>query len=545
LTHPTRIAIINPGRARMAEKAARGLVIALLVAGLLAGCGQEGEGPGPAARPALGRVIVIGFDGLDPGLVRQWVASGKLPTFQHLLTNGCFGDLISVLPPTSAPAWVSAVTGVNPGKHGVYGFLTEGIPGFVSDAPSAGGDSPAFTTSSQRGYAAVWEVVGRYGRRSTIINVPLTSPADSLNGLMVAGFPYASADTASYFWPASLRDRLGDYTFDAFAATCAKGEERRFLDDVDQSAARRLRLGLSLFEDADWDLFWLVFTFTDRIQHHMWKYMDRQHPMYEPGPGAEFGGEIEAAYRKADQYLAEFIARMKEGDLLMVMSDHGFGPAYYTINSYNFLLKTLGPVPEVMCADFYGAKFKIAASGPGAEEKYASLRNRLTAGLKALKDPILGAAIIDSVYSKEDIYKGVYLGLAPDVVAEEKDGYLFFTLPRTSDLRLFDAGPSPDRMFSGFHRRRGVIGLYGKNVRPGAAVEARIMDVAATIMGYLGAPAPAELDGRVPTGAFIAEAAQRIVPEPSGRSGYRKPRGLTSQDSKRIEKELRAVGYIQ
>jgi hypothetical protein len=135
--------------------------------------------------------------------------------------------------------------------------------------------------------------------------------------------------------------------------------------------------------------------------------------------------------------------------------------------------------------------------------------------------------------------------MAPDVVGQESDGYLFFTLPRTPDLRFRDAGPNPDQMFSGFHRRRGTIGLYGKYVRPGQAVEARIVDIAPIILSYLGVPAPAEIDGKVPAGVFSPVIADRIRLVRSEASGYRKPRGLGAQDAKKIEKQLRAVGYIQ
>jgi len=516
---------------------------------LTSACGKE-KSPGQASRaltaqPALGRVIVLGFDGLEPSLVRQWVGEGKLPNFGRVIEAGAFGPLLSVVPASSAPAWSSAVTGVNPGKHGIYGFLMDAIPGFMSDSPKAAPRSPVFCTSSNRGFLAVWDVLGRYGRRSTLINIPLTSPADSLSGLMISGFPHASDDTSSYYWPPEAARYLGDYIFDAFGVTVAKGREREFLADLDATSEKRLRLGLTLFDAADWDLFWLVFTFTDRYQHYFWKYMDKTHPMYDAEGGRLYGGAIEAAYRRADAYLGKFMEKMRDSDMLIVMSDHGFGPVRYVINSHNFLFRTLGQTPEAMCADYFGIKFRVSTSGTNAEEKYTSLRNTLVAGLNDLRDPSLGRPIVDSVYVREELYKGPYLSMAPDVTGIETDGYLFFTLPRTPDLRLFDAGPSPDQMFSGFHRRRGTLALYGKHVKAGQAVEARILDIAPTILAYLGVPAPAEIDGSVPTQAFRDEVAGRMALAKSQESGYRKPQNLANQDTKKIEKQLRAVGYIQ
>jgi predicted AlkP superfamily phosphohydrolase/phosphomutase len=510
----------------------------IVIACLLLGCSAD-ERPREnlEAKAPLGRVIVLGFDGLEPTLVRKWVEDGKLPTFARLIREGAFGGLITVLPPSSASAWTSAMTGVNPGKHGIYGFLK--TSGSDPDA------SPVFNTSLDRGFAPVWEVIGDYGRKSCIVNIPLSSPADSLNGIMIAGFPHASEDDRSYYWPQSLGEMLSDYSFDAFRVTCAKNKEDRFLQKMQSIASKRLDLGQRLFEEDGWDLFWLVFTFPDRYQHYLWKYMDKDHPMYDPINGPVYGGEIEAAYVQADNHVAEFMNKMRDGDLLIIMSDHGFGHLYYTINSNNFIQRTLGSTEGVRCSDFFGAKFKIDVSGRNAEERYISIRNRLVEGLKALKDPVRGVPVIDSIYVKEDIYKGPYLSSAPDVLCLEKPGYLFFTLPKTPDMRLLDSGPSPDKAFSGFHRRRGTIGLYGKFVRPGEAVEARIVDIAAIIMAYLGVPAPGDIDGKVPTGAFTDETHDRIQLVISSDPGYRRPTGLSTQDTESIEKQLRAVGYIQ
>lgn len=517
--------------------------VALSVCLVLCGCGREaGRAPAAQARPALGRVIVLGFDGLEPTLVRKWTAEGKLPNFGRLIEQGTFGDLVSVLPPASAPAWVSAVTGVNPGKHGVYGFLASGIPGFITDA-GPGASGPVFNTSAHRGFDAVWDVLGRHGRRSVVINIPLTSPADSINGVMVAGFPHTSDDTASFYWPGSLAGDLGDYRFDSFAESCARGTEREYVESLDATAEARLNLGLTLFEKERWDLFWLVFTFPDRYQHHFWKFADSNHPMYDREAGQLYGGQIEGAYKRADRYLGRFLDRIGESDLLIVMSDHGFGPVYHIVNSQNFLFRTLGAVEEVMCTEFFGGTFEISPAGPLAEDKYTSLRNRLMRGLRELEDPDRGTGVVDSVYTREEIYRGPYLDRAPDVICRERAGYLLFTLPRTPDLRLLDFGPTPDRMFSGYHVRRGVVGFYGRHVG-GGAVEARIVDIAPTIYAYLGVPAPAAIDGKVAP-VFRDEVAGALSPVRSEADGYRAPQGLDDQDSRRIEKQLRAVGYIQ
>lgn len=506
---------------------------------MMAGCGGGQKQPEMLAKatPALGRVIVVGFDGLDPIMVKKFAGEGKLPNLTRMIDQGAFGTLLSTLPPSSASAWTSAVTGVNPGKHGIFGFMGQPKP---DDAGQV-----VFNTSLQRGFNAVWQVLGAHGRRSVIINVPLTSPADSLNGLMIAGFPHSSEDSSAYYWPRSLQQDLSDYSFDAFRVICAKNREDRFIQKMEGIESKRLEVGLRLFDRADWDLYWIVFTFTDRYQHYLWKYSDDTHPMYDPIGGREYGGAIEDCYVTADKYLGDFMDRMKDNDLLILMSDHGFGRLAYTVNGQNFIYRTLGSMQDVACADFFGAKFKIDVSGPNAEERYTSIRNRLVEGLRSLKDPARGVSIIDSVYVKEEIYKGPYLSAGPDVVCMENNDYLFFNLPRTSDMRIVDAGPSPDKAFSGFHRRPGTVGLFGTRVVPGTALQSRIVDITPIILAYLGVPAPSEIDGRVPGQAFKADPAAVLNLARSAEAGYRNPDVATSKGSKDMEKQLRAVGYMQ
>ena len=74
---------------------------------------------GSRARP---RVIVLGLDGATFTILRPLMEAGHLPNLARLAHEGVHGQLESVLPPYSAPAWVSLVTGQSPGKHGIVDF---------------------------------------------------------------------------------------------------------------------------------------------------------------------------------------------------------------------------------------------------------------------------------------------------------------------------------------------------------------------------------------------------------------------------------------
>ena len=69
------------------------------------------------------RVLVLGIDGMDPILLRQFVAEGVMPNFQRLIQQGDFRPLGTSIPPESPVAWSNFITGMNPGMHGIYDFI--------------------------------------------------------------------------------------------------------------------------------------------------------------------------------------------------------------------------------------------------------------------------------------------------------------------------------------------------------------------------------------------------------------------------------------
>lgn len=74
-------------------------------------------------RTGTKRVIILGLDGMDPKLIRQWMAEGHMPNFKKLSETGTFSNLASTIPPISPVAWASFTTGVEPARHNIFDFL--------------------------------------------------------------------------------------------------------------------------------------------------------------------------------------------------------------------------------------------------------------------------------------------------------------------------------------------------------------------------------------------------------------------------------------
>jgi predicted AlkP superfamily phosphohydrolase/phosphomutase len=162
-----------------------------LFALLLAACGQD-------TAPVESRLIIVGFDGMDPRLAQQWMDDGSLPNFSKLAAMGEFHPLETSNPPQSPVAWSGFATGTEPGEHGIYDFLRRDPASY----------SPAFSISqsippqdflslfgmelpldsgeivNRRVGTPFWSAVEAQGGRSTVLRVPVTFPPDPVHRMM-------------------------------------------------------------------------------------------------------------------------------------------------------------------------------------------------------------------------------------------------------------------------------------------------------------------------------------------------------------------------
>lgn len=68
-------------------------------------------------------MVVLGVDGLDPVMLKRFMAEGVLPNFAKLAGEGGLEPLGTSIPPQSPVAWSSFITGLDPGGHGLFDFL--------------------------------------------------------------------------------------------------------------------------------------------------------------------------------------------------------------------------------------------------------------------------------------------------------------------------------------------------------------------------------------------------------------------------------------
>lgn len=158
-------------------------------------------GPGRAPEKFRQKLVILGFDGLDPHLVQRWMDEGKLPNMKKLAERGGgVHPLGTTHSPESPTAWASFATGVNAGKHNIYDFLVRDTSNYMPDLGMVHREPPRFILNyipisrpkitSIRGATSFWVTAGRAGVRSSVLTVPVTYPPEDVpNGEMLSGLP--------------------------------------------------------------------------------------------------------------------------------------------------------------------------------------------------------------------------------------------------------------------------------------------------------------------------------------------------------------------
>ena len=205
------------------------------------------------------RVFLFGVDGLTFRILHPMMERGLLPNFQKLCNGGVEGILKSTIPPLTPPAWMSISTGLSPAKHGVYDF-------WQYEQTEHGPRAQVMT--HRKGGKAIWNVLSESGKRVVVANIPMTYPAEPVNGIMLSG--YMTPDMkAGVTFPAAFKEELfravPDYQIDLNPAIDREQSGAMLIETLKMTRTRIAMLRL-LLEQA-WDFFFIVFTGADRLQH--------------------------------------------------------------------------------------------------------------------------------------------------------------------------------------------------------------------------------------------------------------------------------------
>ncbi|RMF83467.1 MAG: hypothetical protein D6736_21495 [Nitrospinota bacterium] len=536
-----------------------------------------------------GRVLVFGIDGATFDLILPAIRRGKLPHLAALMDEGSWGCLQSTIPPVTPMAWTSFATGTNAGKHGIFDFSR------------MEGNRVRLSTAKDRKVPALWTLLSQVGRASIVLNVPFTYPPEEIQGIMIPGFDAPRVDR-TVFHPESIYDelseRFGEYRFDWTFPIGKKFDLEAYLSQVKATISHRADTSLYLLQTHPWDFFMVVFSSTDHVQHIFWQYPEGR-------------AIIEETYALVDQHLGRFLEAISEEVTVMVMSDHGAGPIRRLVYLDNWLaregflhrprftlrqkllkrsrasLRRLLPIHlrkrlrdrfsglkgrlegveqasaidwERTLAYSYGMYGNIYINRKGQTPRgivepqdYEAVREEIITRLYALKDPESGEPVVERVYRREELYTGPCIDLAPDLVVQWRD-YAYFTkrgIDQGEEVfgteLMVEASEYPH---TGTHRLEGVFIARGPRIRQQQNLQARIIDLAPTILQILGEPLPSYMDGRV-----LQEIFDQTFPSslPSGEKKDKEEQAfpetkegvaLSEEEEATLYERLRSLGYI-
>lgn len=534
------------------------------------------------------KILIIGLDAATLDLIKPWTADGHLPALARLMHEGASARLLSTPNMHSASAWTSILTGVNPGRHGLFVF---------SDRDFATGMQVFFKGGDRTG-ELISSHLSRHGLTSGFLNVPMTYPAQcEAGGFMVSGLDAPSLNERA-FCPAELRHELFD-RFPRYQFTPqGLGDLMRAGRLDDAVTAWMSLIGIQtaaaeyLIVNKQVDFFMTVYTASDWGGHNLWSRSD--------GPAE--GNALLGIYRALDGAIERLLNLASNETTVYVISDHGMGPhtgASYQLAEWleakgymsrsgrqqtrNSIIKTarkavrtlmpvsvrervkagigeerIGRLGAAEKNSFYSSidwDRTLAYTEPGRHVININLEGR-NAGGKVLRSEYekICSKIVDDLNEWTDA-QGVRI---VDRVARRDDVYTGPFTERASDLFVYwnpaaRLGEPPEEVrdrgfwWSGDHRPEGILISKGPGIRSNVLTTLpTVYDLVPTIMYAASLPVPDKLDGRVIQELFTDEflSANPVeLDSATSRSAGDQVR-LSPEEEQMVEDKLRGLGYL-
>ena len=540
--------------------------------------------------------LVIGIDAACETVMEPLITDDELPVLSGLLDKGTSDQLASQIPPWTPSAWPSLYTGTNPGKHGVFDFLTfDGYEWSVVDRSCV--RTPA-----------IWEYLNVHDRTSVVVNVPVTHPPTRFDGALVPGYTAPENPTCQ---PdgilADIRDAIGAYrvyprhTGQDDAPRDEIIEEHISMTEMRGAAFRYL---VDRFEP---DFGFVQFQGTDSVVHEL----------------PEDEKALRAVYQAVDQEIGAII-KHSYPEYVFVVSDHGIGPYDGYEVRLNEVLRNAGYLSAVEggrgMPTWASVRDTKLAKGnantkpsQGALERVASrlarigltpqqakpllellgltewvkrilpteamdamreqvdfphskayVRSRIECGVRinlegrepngivppeeyeAVRDEIIGLLselqspdgeyVFETVDRREAFFDGPAITDAVDVVTVPTDFDYFLSAQLGNDI--FKAPREPWN-----HKYDGIISILGPDIDGDFSIaNATILDVAPTVLATLGIPIADRMDGRV---LPVVEDPGTKRYDITNRVKGTAHEGDTDQDADVMETHLADLGYLE
>jgi predicted AlkP superfamily phosphohydrolase/phosphomutase len=457
------------------------------------------------------KVFIFGIDGAPPQYVLDlWL--DDLPNIKKLLENSIYSDLETTIPPSTIVAWTSMITGKDPSHFNVYSYT-------YKDENNKTKLSNSTNIKAKR----IFEYLSEQNKKSILISVPLTYPVTPLNGIMLSGFLTPSFNEKSIY-PHQLKDEIlskfnQEYSFDVNVGLAGYKEldSDNMIEKVYKMTDLQLKIVKDFIKNKEWDFFMTVFLGTDRMQHTMWRFFDKNHRKY-PGP-TKYENAIKDYYKYLDNQIGIIKEMLDEDCYFIIASDHGFDRMDGRFNLNDWLIKegylTLLEKPSqpqklnfsnvdwsktkaYAIGAYFGRIFfnkisKDPKNGIVSDNQIKELQNEIIEKLKPLTND-KNEPMENYFFKPQDIYNGPYVKESPDL-------YIYFDNLRWGvNNDVSNIGFYSQRTTSGSddagHSPKGTFILNHKNIKNKKLDTINIIDILPTIFNAMQIQVPPQLKGK-------------------------------------------------
>jgi predicted AlkP superfamily phosphohydrolase/phosphomutase len=559
--------------------------------------------------PEAPKVLIIGLDGATFKIIKPLAELGRLPNISRLIGRGSSASLRASTPPITPVCWSSFLTGNNPGKHGIFDFVrmregtyalefvnggyrksetiwkclnksgyTVGVlnvpftypPEKVDGYMIAGMDAPAVDRRAahpQEIFDEIVEEMGRYslwsfGKRGDALRKELNTLVDDTT--RISEYLIETHPTDVFMVVYGATDEAQHFCFtDDVASAYSEGDEQSLSDDVIAEIYSRVDEGVGRLVDR-MDPETMVILMSDHGATPIKKlfYLDRWlaqagYLVYKQegnrkGARRLLGGILKLAKTVLSQYLPRsmqdrivqsvFFPRIRamrrglESRMTFSNVDWSKTRACPLGRSGGIRINLQGRDPE----------------GIVAPDDYARTREEIAGALMRLRDEEDDSQVVADVSAREELYEGEALTDAPDMILTTTDCRYMVRQSDGSDGPILQsklgAGWGPFNI-PGTHDMDGILILSSEKIRHGVSIaNARLEDVAPTMLYLLGAPIPEEMDGLVLSAAIENDYldTHEVKYRETGTAASAAEQATYSPDEEEvIRQRLKGLGYME
>jgi len=553
------------------------------------------------------KVLVISLDGASFDLLGPWIHEGRLPNIAWMIKNGVSGHLTSAFPPVTPVAWASFMTGKNPGKHGITDFELRQKGNYgkvIANSSNIDGETLWAILSKANKRVGVVHVPLTYPPEKVnglIVSGFVMSPAVSTYPpnlakklfSRVSGYEKIYSDIQLVHYTPGMDDAylksiynatvkevdatfflMENYEWDFFITHFYFGDQVqhflwKYIDPkhpaYDPESSKKCgdlilmyyqriddiigKILTDLSEDAT------IIVMSDHGFGPLYKRVYINHWLRKLGLlklkesrkpwQVKVGLTQEGIVKFVEKHgLAKFLIRNVPRPLARIWYwrlplsrptlediDYSQTKAYSMGHVGQIFINVKGRDPEGIIE-------------PG---EYEEFRNYLIRELYELRDPEDGEKIVDRVFRKEEVYWGPHLDWTADLL------FVMRNMSYITQESPWEFGPNLDSLMDpsgdlvAWHRMNGLFIVTGPEIRKRVSIEnARIIDIAPTILYIFGIPIPSDMDGRVLKEIFKPDShlAKNEIQYRSIKASLREEYVLTEDEEKEIKRRLKELGYL-